>query len=106
MKDFKFSLERMRSYKDQLLDREKDILARCRGREREAEEQIRALEEAESERQLQKVVAASQEVSSLDKLEERQREEYQLQAAKEGEKTISEFVSSRLIRERADGAEA
>lgn len=148
MKNFKFSLERMRSYKNQLLDREKDALARCRAREREIEEQMRALsgelqqkshELAErqrqgmdsgelmvyrlylengrrsgeqlrqaleaarqaSEAQLQVVVAASQEVTSLDKLEDRQREEYRLEEGKEREKILSEFVSAQVIRSRS-----
>lgn len=148
MKNFKFSLERMRSYKNQLLDREKDTLARCRAREREIEAQMRALsgalqekshelaerqrqgmdsgelmvyrlymengrrsgeqlrqalEEARqaSEAQLRVVVAASQEVTSLDKLEDRQREEYRLEEGKEREKILSEFVSSQVIRSRS-----
>lgn len=148
MKNFKFSLERMRSYKNQLLDREKDALARCRAREQEIEAQMRALsgalqekshelaerqrqgmdsgelmvyrlymengrrsgeqlrqalEEARqaSEAQLRVVVAASQEVTSLDKLEDRQREEYRLEEGKEREKILSEFVSSQVIRSRS-----
>lgn len=147
MKNFKFSLERMRSYKTQLLDREKDMLARCRSREQEIEEQIhvlsdelgkksrelaerqsrgmearelmvyrffqengrrsaeqlrRALEEAKqaSEKQLRAVVAASQEVASLDKLEDRQREEYRVEEGKEREKILSEFIASQVIRSR------
>lgn len=145
MKDFKFSLDRMRGYKAQLLDREKAELSRCRRQEQEIEVRIehlaselsgrrRELEErqrqgmeagelgvyslflesgrlhreeldralaqaaAESERQLQTVVAASQDVASLDKLEDRQREEYRVLAGRENEKLISEFVSGQVVR--------
>ena len=46
------------------------------------------------------VLAASQEVSKLDKLEERQLEEYKKDAAKEEELFISELVSSDSIRKQ------
>ena len=52
------------------------------------------------ERQLKVVIAASQDVSGLNKLEEKQLEEYQLAAAKADELEIAEFISSRMIRER------
>ena len=71
---------------------------------RRSGEQLRqALEAARqaSEAQLQVVVAASQEVTSLDKLEDRQREEYRLEEGKEREKILSEFVSSQVIRSRS-----
>lgn len=57
-----------------------------------------ALAEVEVEKQIQVVVAASQEVSGLDKLEEKQLEQYQKEVAKENELVISEFVSSSIIR--------
>lgn len=55
------------------------------------------------EKQLQVVVAASQEVSGLDKLEEKQRMEYNMEQAKGHEAQIAEFVTSRLIRQKIAG---
>lgn len=145
MKPFHFSLERLRSYRQQLLDREKNLLSQLRRKLMELEAHMdalraqllaesrdfqsrqrrgvtgaqvmghrfsqengkRKLEELELarqeaseevERQLAVVVAATQDVSSLDKLEERQREDYLVLAAKEQEKLISEFVSVKVIR--------
>lgn len=139
MKQFRFSLERMRSYKNQLLDREKSTLKLLQQRKDEVEYrlarikqfketknqeliekqikgitaqemdiyrlyienarlQIKQLEidhriaEVEVERQMKVVVKASQEVSGLDKLEERQLQEYHHSVAKEQEQTISELL--------------
>ena len=47
---------------------------------------------------MEKVVAAKQEVSKLDKLEERQREEYRHQVSKAEEDSFDEFVSQNLVR--------
>ena len=55
--------------------------------------------ELEVERQVQVVVAASQEVSGLDKLKEKQLEEYQVSVARENETVINEFISGKLARE-------
>lgn len=150
MKAFVFSLERMRQYKDQLLNREKDFLAHLQQEKRSIEAKITALEsyrekkqrelgqkqtegmdareiasyqfylentahlleqyrkdlkkaETKVERQIQVVVAASQEISGLNKLEEKQLEEYRYQQAKETELQISELVSSKYIREQMKG---
>ncbi len=139
MKPFRFSLERMRTYKNQLLDREKSTLKVLQQRQNEIEDrlermihfreqksgeliakqqkgitvqemdiyrlyienarlQIKQLEieqriaAVETERQLKMVVRASQEVSGLDKLEEKQLQAYQQQAAKEQEQVISELL--------------
>lgn len=139
MKQFRFSLERMRTYKGQLLDREKSALRVLQQRKNEIESrlariiefkeeknreliekqmrginaqemdvyrlyienarlQIRQLEaelriaSGEVERQLAIVVKASQEVSGLDKLEEKQLREHQKLEAKEQERTISELL--------------
>lgn len=55
------------------------------------------------ERQIQVVVAATQEVSSFDKLEEKQREVYLAEVAKDDEAVIAEFVSTQVIRrQRSD----
>jgi len=54
--------------------------------------------EARVERQMEVVVAANQEVSKLDKLEERQREEYRHQVSKAEEDSVDEFVSQNLAR--------
>ncbi len=45
-------------------------------------------------------IRPSQDVSGLNKLEEKQLEEYQLAAAKADELEIAEFISSRMIRDR------
>lgn len=66
--------------------------------------QIRELEKALAkaeqrvEKQMQVVVEANQEVSKLDKLEEKQREEYRRLATKAEEDRIDEFVSQNLVR--------
>ena len=56
------------------------------------------------ERQLQTVIAIDRERAQLEKLKERQLEEYRLAESREASETISEFVSMKLIREgiRAD----
>lgn len=149
MKSFKFKLERMRDYKEQILDREKGKLRQLRKQRDEIEERILSLErhvaekkkelylreqagmpaneirryqyifksarfqqeqlqaelaraEAEVERQLKVVIAASQEVSGLDKLEEKQLAEYQLAVAKSNELEISEYISSQMIRKQVN----
>lgn len=56
--------------------------------------------EAAIEKQLKVVVSASQEVSSLDKLKEKQLEEYKYQERKADEEVIAEFVSMKYIRDR------
>lgn len=48
--------------------------------------------------QMEQVILASQEVSKLEKLEDRQLEEYNKEAAKAEEKFIDELVSSESIR--------
>ena len=144
MKPFTFSLERMRDYRIQVLDAEKNVLMvlqktladieesirictvfRCEKQEemrsmqergstmRELDEckfyisnthlQLEDLEEEreraayEVEVQRQVVIKASQDVSSLDKLEERQLEEYQFLEARDNEKTIQEHVITQLV---------
>lgn len=69
------------------------------------EEQRTLLEQAEAkvEQQMSVVVAANQEVSKLDKLEERQREEYRHQVNKVEEDRIDELVSQNLVRVASAG---
>lgn len=55
---------------------------------------------ASIEKQIKVVVSISQEISGLDKLEEKQRTEYNMLEAKGSELQIAEFVSSNLIRKR------
>jgi len=144
MKSFTFSLERMREYRNQVLDTEKNILMvlhkrlfeieenirlceifrrqkqeEIRGKQlqgstmRELEEckfylentrkQLEALEEEriqaalEVERQRKVVLKASQDVTSLDKLEERQLEEYHFLEARDNEKVLQEQVIRQLV---------
>lgn len=66
-------------------------------------EQLEYLEIA-IEKQMKVVVTASQEVSGLDKLKEKQLQEYNDMLAKADELMISEFISSKIIRERAQAA--
>lgn len=66
--------------------------------------QIRDLEKAlvkaeqRVEKQMEVVVEANKEVTKLDKLEEKQREEYRHQVSKAEEDRIDEFVSQNLTR--------
>ncbi|MCL1831797.1 MAG: flagellar export protein FliJ [Oscillospiraceae bacterium] len=57
-----------------------------------------ALKQAEVEQQLQVVIEATQEVNTLDKLEERQLEEHRYAEMKEEELFIEEFVSGEQFR--------
>ena len=144
MKPFVFSLGRMRDYKSQVLDTEKNTLMvlqkqladiedkillcklfrhdkqeemRTKQREgstmRDLEEckfylenthkQLEDLEEARVkaalavEAQRLVVIKASQDVTSLDKLEERQLEEYHFLESRDNEKTIQEHVITQLV---------
>lgn len=54
--------------------------------------------QAEIEQQLSVVVEASKEVKKLEKLEEKQLEEYNLAAGKENERFIEEFVGGQTAR--------
>lgn len=144
MKSFEFSLERMRNYKDQVLEKEKTSLRQLQTKKNKIETDIEDLEnyrkvkesefrkeqeigvtpdrflsfkfymentrhqldslyeelvvtEAKVEEQIKVVVKASQEVSGLDKLEEKQLEEYRYLETKENEVQILELVSTKMI---------
>lgn len=60
--------------------------------------------EREVEIQLQIVIQASREVAGLDKLEEKQLEEYRQLEAKDNELQIQEHVITALVRKQADAA--
>lgn len=143
MKPFVFSLERMRNFKQQNLDKEKNTLRRLQAQKNEIKQKIADLKnyreikdkeykEKQSkgvtssemmafnfymentrmqikalvielekvqqviEKQLKVVIEASKEVSELDKLEEKQLEEYKYQEAKETEIEILETVTTKL----------
>lgn len=147
MKKYQFSLAKMRSYKDQLLEREKNALMSLRAQQNQAQQRLEDLQqqmvdaqtrfqnrmregtdvgsiqlyemqkrtilqeqqalrmhiqmlETKVERQRKVVVALSQEVSGLDKLEQSQREEYQKMLAKDNEAMIEEFVTFRMLQNR------
>ncbi|MCL1804926.1 MAG: flagellar FliJ family protein [Clostridiales bacterium] len=149
MKPFAFSLDRIRDYRIQVLDTEKNLLmelfrklydiedkiALCRKFRLEKQEemqekqmqgltmreleeckfylenmriQLEALEEEreqaalEVERQRVVVVKCSQDVSSLDKLEEKQLEDYHYLEARDSEKTIQEQVIRSLVYPKND----
>ena len=55
--------------------------------------------EEEVQLQLQKVVDATKEVSKIEKLEEKQIEQYKYEEQKESEQFIEEFVSNSTFRE-------
>lgn len=145
MKKFRFTLEKMRGFREQTLETQKNKLAQLRYAQTQLEEKIQSMKaafaqisqtmhteqqqgmpayklrsynlqldnirnqldelyvylrkaQAAVEQQLQKVVLAQQEVAKLDKLEERQFEEYQENARKAEAAFIEEMVSSGYIR--------
>lgn len=146
MKKFKFTLESLKKYNEQILDSEKNQLGRLRAeladinkalenKNLEYEQAIEKLEELmrggtnamrislhkkyisslqqdiyrikaaivqkeeEIQLQLQKVVDATKEVSKIEKLEEKQIEQYKYEEQKESEQFIEEFVSNSTFRE-------
>jgi len=145
MKKFAFTLDRLRNYRERLLDEEKNKLGQLRMIQIQIEERIAQLEQAFTvlagellaeqqaglpayklksydikmtsvrnqlkqlardlvqateavDVQMGVVVLASQEVSKLDKLEEKQREDYNMEVRKAEANEIEEFVSSDTIR--------
>lgn len=66
---------------------------------RQLEELRQELKEAQQavDRQIKAVVSANQEVSKLDRLQDRQYEDYKKSVAKAEEIMIEEFVSSKLV---------
>lgn len=147
MKRFEFSLDTMLSYKDALLEKEKNILLQIRARlvaveqrmerchsqiltmdnemKEKAQQGTTVLElkifefqltnsrnlldqlevdrkkiTAEVEKQRKVVLGLSQEVFGLDKLKEKQLEEYRYDVQKEEELRIGEIVSSKYVAER------
>lgn len=148
MKKFHFSLERMRNYKEQLLETQKNTLRALRSEKQELDQraadyraalvnagnelkrrtaegismiemrsysfrmenlriQIEELKKEQQrmdrrvERQTQVVLAAQQEVSGLDKLEEKQLEEYQREQMHADEQFVAEYLSTKLAMEKA-----
>ncbi len=146
MKKFKFTLDRMLSFKNQILDKEKDLLGQIRHQKIQLEQTIERYHlkqtelskemteaqrqgttvlklrgysiqienihhgikqlkkelvaiDAEVERQTDVVRKASQEVSSLEKLQERQWEQFLYEEKKRTEDEVLEFVTGRLVRE-------
>lgn len=145
MKRFEFSLNKLKSYKEQILDKEKNDLAQLRLQQQQMEDekqqlintlhksadeyrelsgkgitvmqitmfkgyhqslrmQIKDLEESiqdmetKVQKQLGVVIEATKDVSSLEKLEEKQLEAYNFKAAKAEELFISEYVTNSTYR--------
>lgn len=145
MKRFEFSLNKLKGYKQQVLDREKNDLAHLRRQQQQyidekknleeklklsneefcqksmqgmsvmqvttfkgyhhsLSRQIKELElsienmETKVQKQLSVVIEATKEVSSLEKLEDKQLEEYNFKAAKAEEQFISEYVTNSAYR--------
>lgn len=145
MKKFQFSLQKLMDFRQQELDRQKNILSALQAEKRRIEESRELLvtkvteqseqldrvyrlgstasdiamrkryivtlqqeihlreqqsmdKQQEIEEQLSVVVEATKEVKTLEKLEEKQLEEYKHAAGKENELFIEEFVSSQTVR--------
>ncbi|MDE7400073.1 MAG: flagellar export protein FliJ [Oscillospiraceae bacterium] len=145
MKKFQFSLQKLMDFRQQELDRQKNILSALQAEKRQIEESRELLvtkvteqseqldrvyrlgstasdiamrkryivtlqqeihlreqqaieKQREIEEQLSVVVEATKEVKTLEKLEEKQLEEYKNAANKENELFIEEFVSSQSVR--------
>lgn len=141
MKRFEFSLNKLKGYKQQVLDREKNDLAHLRRQQQQyideknmleeklkrsndefcaksaqgmtimqvttfkgyhhsLSQQIKELEESiekmevKVQKQLGVVIEATKEVSSLEKLEDKQLEDYNFKAAKAEEQFIDEYVTN------------
>ncbi|MCH4239886.1 MAG: flagellar FliJ family protein [Oscillospiraceae bacterium] len=151
MKQFHFTLARMMEFKNQILDREKDLLGTIRQKKNEIDQKIeryknaiRAITESilqkqqdgttveelrfssmqvenarkclkqlyveqeamqqELLRQQTVVVKASQEVSSLEKLRDKQFEEFKYEAKRAEEEEVLEFVTGKLVRQAKTSA--
>ena len=143
MQAFKFSLNRVRNYKSQVLDKEKKVLGALLHQRDEIQDQINALEayraekaaelvekqqtgatmielkqldlyiesarnqldaarqelqkaEAAVEEQRQLVISIYQEKTGMDKLEEKQAEEYRTLLAKANENELMQVISNKL----------
>ncbi|MGI5986369.1 MAG: flagellar export protein FliJ [Oscillospiraceae bacterium] len=143
MEAFKFSLNRVRNYKSQVLDKEKKVLGTLQRKRDEILEKVETLEkyrddkiaelslkqqkgatmsellsfnylienarlqiqaallelykaEEEVEAQRQVVITVYQEKTGMDKLEEKQVEEYRLLEAKSAENEIMQVISNRM----------
>ncbi len=141
MKRFEFSLNKLKDFKEQVLEKEKNDLAHLRRQQQQylddknaleeklrrsnrefceksakgmtvmqvttfkgyhhsLTEQIKELEasiekmEVKVQKQLGVVIEATKEVSSLDKLEEKQLEDYNFKVAKAEEQFIAEYVTN------------
>ena len=123
MKKFNFTLQSLKKYDDQVLDSEKSKAAEYEQSIDKLNELVRggttamrlslhkkyvsslqqdiyrikglmAHKREEIENQLQKVIDATKEVSKLEKLEEKQLEEYRYASQKEQEQIIEEFVTN------------
>lgn len=145
MKQFEFSLERIRNYKMQSLDKEKKTLSNLKGKRNEIAEKICAMEkfreektaqvqhkqiegvsmgelislnflventrkqietlqielckaEAVVEAQRKIVLVIYQEKTGMDKLEEKQTEEYRLLEAKADESEVMQAITNKMMR--------
>ncbi len=152
MKKFQFTLQKLKDFREQELDRQKNALALlqadlkhiedarelliekvaeqseqlervCRlgstasdismrkryivtlQQEIHVKEQLAEEKKHEIEKQLEVVVEATKEVRTLEKLEEKQLEEYNAAAGKENEQFIEEFVSGSTVRAAISAAE-
>lgn len=151
MKKFQFTLQKLKDFREQELDRQKNALAMLQADLRRIEdaretlidtvevqseqlervcrlgstasdismrkryivtlqqeihikEQLILQKKQEIEKQLGVVVEATKDVRTLEKLEEKQLEEYNAAAGKENEQFIEEFVSGQTIRQAASDA--
>ncbi len=152
MKKFQFTLQKLKDFREQELDRQKNALALLQAdlkriedarelliekvaeqseqlervcmlgstasdismrkryivtlqQEIHVKEQLAEEKKHEIENQLEVVVEATKEVRTLEKLEEKQLEEYNAAAGKENEQFIEEFVSGSTVRAAISAAE-
>ena len=129
MKKFHFTLDKMLRYKDSILEEEKNRLMQIRAEKNAVDTRIEKAEadlvqldqercennnrhikalteeqeklEKQIAKQLAVVIERTQEVSGLEKLRDKQREEYNQTVMKEEQENIMEMVTSKYIREEA-----
>ena len=77
-----------------------DFQLKCIRRQLEQMSKERAALETQAEKQLQVVIKASQEVSGLDKLQEKQLDKYNYEVKIAEELFIAEMIASKLIRQK------
>ena len=92
MKRFKYSLENVLHYKEQILDSIKAEHGTLLAQIRKKQEQLKLLQQQEEKKKVQ-VIAAKIDTSRYEKLKDRRQSEYEKAAKKAQELFIEEFAS-------------